>query len=262
MTSLPTSITSPANSWPIVIGSGGASPTQDQSPCHVCQSVRQMPSTATLTIASRGPGCGSGTSLTTRGWAISTSRAAFNSSSSRSHTDGGRTNRVRPRQFVQCIRSGGRWRALFGVSAGYRRTSTAGVGRGTGGWPATSGRGLRSILQLFPALSTTAPVVERSWAITVGGQGLSPKIPWRRRRQTTTPGPRRPSRATRARQSRAASTNARASSAGRVNITSWLPPISTSLNAPSRDDICGCHVPGGSARSSATAMKLRGSSPR
>src|ERR1700759_512659 len=86
LTWAPTSTTSPANSWPIVIGSGGARPTQDQSPCHVCQSVRQMPSTTTLTIASRGPGGGSGTSSITRGWAISTSRAALNSSSSRSRT--------------------------------------------------------------------------------------------------------------------------------------------------------------------------------
>ena len=30
-----------------------------------------------------------------------------------------------------------------------------------------------------------------------------------------------------------------ANSAGRVNMTSWLPSISSSLNAPSRDDIRG-----------------------
>jgi hypothetical protein len=56
-------------------------------------------------------------------------------------------------------------------------------------------------------------------------------------------------------QSWAASVSVRASSAGRVNITSWLPDMGTILHAaPSRDDMPGCQVPAGSARSSATAM--------
>jgi cation diffusion facilitator CzcD-associated flavoprotein CzcO len=54
-------------------------------------------------------------------------------------------------------------------------------------------------------------------------------------------------------QSWAASVRVRASSAGRVNITSWLPDMGTILHGPSRDDMPGCHVPSGSARSSATA---------
>ena len=54
-------------------------------------------------------------------------------------------------------------------------------------------------------------------------------------------------------QSWAASVRTRASSAGRVNITSWLPAMGTILHGPSRDDMPGCHVPSGSARSSATA---------
>ena len=55
-------------------------------------------------------------------------------------------------------------------------------------------------------------------------------------------------------QSWAASVRVRASSAGRVNITSWLPDMGTILHGPSRADMPGCHVPSGSARSSATAM--------
>jgi len=55
-------------------------------------------------------------------------------------------------------------------------------------------------------------------------------------------------------QSWAASISVRASSAGRVNITSWLPAMCTILHGPSRDDMPGCQVPAGSARSSATAM--------
>jgi Arginase family len=55
-------------------------------------------------------------------------------------------------------------------------------------------------------------------------------------------------------QSWAASISVRASSAGRVNITSWLPAMGTILHGPNRDDMPGCQVPSGSARSSATAM--------
>ena len=47
VTSSPTASTAPENSCPIVIGSGGARPTHDQSPIQVCQSVRQMPSYST-----------------------------------------------------------------------------------------------------------------------------------------------------------------------------------------------------------------------
>ena len=54
-------------------------------------------------------------------------------------------------------------------------------------------------------------------------------------------------------QSWAASVRVRASSAGRVNITSWLPDMGTILHGPSRDDMPGCQVPSGRARSSATA---------
>ena len=235
VTSPPTSMTSPANSWPIVIGSGGARPTQDQSPCHVCQSVRQMPSTATLTIASRGPGVGSGTSSITRGCAISTSRAALNSVSSRSHGGGRTDGRTGSFHASLCSvyverRGGAAWwcrcRRCRGVSAHVqRRTWESGFGWLRGSPPAR-GRG-RYVTGKYAATIDHDSSGLRRGATAIAAHFPRPPLTFadtKPRRQRQNHRPHAP------RQSRAASTSARASSAGRVNITSWLPPISTSLN--------------------------------
>src|SRR6185437_12320009 len=99
LTSLPTAVTVPANSWPIVTGSAGASPIHVQSPIHTCQSVRQIPSNSTSTTASPGPGSGSATSSMTSGAPISTSRAAF---MSRSHPPASPGPPLRATPYPRC----------------------------------------------------------------------------------------------------------------------------------------------------------------
>src|SRR5208282_6873321 len=76
-TSLPTSSTTPVNSWPMIAPGCAARPIQVQSPDHACQSERQMPLASTRTIALVGAHSGSGTVFTTSGFLVASNTAAF-----------------------------------------------------------------------------------------------------------------------------------------------------------------------------------------
>src|SRR5260370_36334760 len=75
--SLPTSWTTPQNSWPRTAPGCAERPIHDQSPDHACQSERQMPLASTRMIAPLGAHSGSGTVLTTSGFFVASNTAAF-----------------------------------------------------------------------------------------------------------------------------------------------------------------------------------------
>src|SRR5579862_6984226 len=76
-TSLPTSSTTPVNSWPRTAPGCADRPIQVQSPDHACQSDLQMPLASTRTIALVGSHSGSGIVLTTSGFLVASNTAAF-----------------------------------------------------------------------------------------------------------------------------------------------------------------------------------------
>src|SRR5208282_1362619 len=75
--SLPTSSTTPQNSWPRIAPGCAFSPIQLQSPDHACQSERQTPFASTRTMALLGAHSGSGTFFTTSGFLVASNTAAL-----------------------------------------------------------------------------------------------------------------------------------------------------------------------------------------
>src|SRR5260370_4890849 len=75
--SLPTSSTTPQNSWPRTAPGCADRPIHDQSPDHACQSERQMPLASTRMIAPLGAHSASVTAFTTSGFLATSNPPAF-----------------------------------------------------------------------------------------------------------------------------------------------------------------------------------------